>query len=355
VADDAFAPKNAGPQHGFTTLMTGRHPKPFTKRPFVLRDIRERMHRSATKLPREVFLPALVAWPALVARQVLGADAVEGAVKPALHVAEQDMDDGQHGIGVFAALLDDRIVAEAVGQTVVTLQAIGDDAGAGLGGAADKAVQMRRGGGWQGMGTAVKVEPRRSSICSAPPPYAPPSANIQRSVEVRFRSRCKPTCARGNTGLPAGTQCGRGHRANVLRKRGSPSIVPSSLHAALRACFSNCSNRREGPFLKRPWWGPVVRGCRAMVAFVAHATIAALLIGLMYAVEYVLAITKQEQRMLLDVLPMRFLFDLIDTGLILLFGTWGLIDMNKELRTPVFEDDETAPVQAPLPQTPPSH
>jgi hypothetical protein len=38
-----------------------------------------------------------------IARQMLGADAVEGAVEPGLHVAEQDMDDGQHGIGVFAA------------------------------------------------------------------------------------------------------------------------------------------------------------------------------------------------------------------------------------------------------------
>ena len=52
---------------------------------------------------------------ARIARQMLGADAVEGAVEPGLHVAEQDMDDGQHGIGVFAAVLDDRVVAEAVG------------------------------------------------------------------------------------------------------------------------------------------------------------------------------------------------------------------------------------------------
>jgi hypothetical protein len=46
-----------------------------------------------------------------------GADAVEGAVEPSLHVAEQDMDDGQHGIGVFTAVLDDRVVAEAVGES----------------------------------------------------------------------------------------------------------------------------------------------------------------------------------------------------------------------------------------------
>jgi hypothetical protein len=39
-----------------------------------------------------------------VARQVLAADAMEGAVDPDLHVAEQDMDDGQHGVGVFAAV-----------------------------------------------------------------------------------------------------------------------------------------------------------------------------------------------------------------------------------------------------------
>ena len=45
---------------------------------------------------------------ARIARQVLGADAVEGAVEPGLYVAEQDMDDRQHGIGVFAAVLDDR-------------------------------------------------------------------------------------------------------------------------------------------------------------------------------------------------------------------------------------------------------
>ena len=50
---------------------------------------------------------------------MLGADAVEGAVEPGLHVAEQDMDDGQHGIGIFAAVL--------------------------FGCAADKAAQIRRG------------------------------------------------------------------------------------------------------------------------------------------------------------------------------------------------------------------
>src|ERR1700676_2839418 len=80
---------------------------------------------------------------ARIARQMLGADAVEGAVEPGLHVAEQDMDDGQHGIGVCAAVLDDRVVAEAVGEAVVALQAIGDDAGAGLGCAADKGAQIR--------------------------------------------------------------------------------------------------------------------------------------------------------------------------------------------------------------------
>ena len=47
---------------------------------------------------------------------MLGADAVEGAVEPSLHVVEQDMDDREHGIGVFAAVLDDRVVAEAVGE-----------------------------------------------------------------------------------------------------------------------------------------------------------------------------------------------------------------------------------------------
>ena len=46
-------------------------------------------------------------------RQMLGADAVEGAVDSGLHVAEQDMDDGQHGIGVFAAVRDDRVVADS--------------------------------------------------------------------------------------------------------------------------------------------------------------------------------------------------------------------------------------------------
>src|SRR6516162_1320302 len=75
---------------------------------------------------------------ARIARQMLGADAVEGAVEPGLHIAEQDMDDGQHGIGVFAAVLDDRVVAEAVGEAVVALQTISDDAGARLGCAADK-------------------------------------------------------------------------------------------------------------------------------------------------------------------------------------------------------------------------
>src|SRR2546429_7796793 len=80
---------------------------------------------------------------------VLGAAVVEGADWPGLHVTEQDMDDGQHGIGVFAAVLDDRVVAEAVGEAVVAFQTISDNAGAGLGCAADKTAQIRRGGSRQ--------------------------------------------------------------------------------------------------------------------------------------------------------------------------------------------------------------
>src|SRR6516164_3693274 len=56
---------------------------------------------------------------------------------------------GSTGIGVFAAVPDDRVVAEAVGEAVVALQTIGDDAGARLGCGADKAAQIRRGGGGQ--------------------------------------------------------------------------------------------------------------------------------------------------------------------------------------------------------------
>jgi hypothetical protein len=59
---------------------------------------------------------------ARIARQMLGADTMEGAVEPGFQVAEQDMDDGQRGIGVFAAVLDDRVVAEAIGEAVVALQ-----------------------------------------------------------------------------------------------------------------------------------------------------------------------------------------------------------------------------------------
>jgi hypothetical protein len=61
----------------------------------------------------------------------------------------------------------------------------------------------------------------------------------------------------------------------------------------------------------------------------------------MSVVEDALDITKQGKRMLLDVLPMRYLFDLIDAGLIALFGGWGLIDVYNELRTPVSGTDET--------------
>ena len=59
------------------------------------------------------------------------------------------MDDGQHGIGVFAAVLDDRVVAEAVGEAIVALQTISDDACARLGCAADKAAQIRHSDGRQ--------------------------------------------------------------------------------------------------------------------------------------------------------------------------------------------------------------
>src|SRR5271156_4317740 len=86
---------------------------------------------------------------ARIARQVLGADAVEGAVEPRLHVAEQDTDDGQHGIGVFPAALDDRVVAKAVGEAVVALQTIVMRRGPGFAILREKTPPFRPGSGRQ--------------------------------------------------------------------------------------------------------------------------------------------------------------------------------------------------------------
>src|SRR5260221_8374682 len=48
-------------------------------------------------------------------------------------------------MALFPAALNDRVVAEVIGETAVALQTISDDASAGLGRAADKAAQIRCG------------------------------------------------------------------------------------------------------------------------------------------------------------------------------------------------------------------
>src|SRR5207253_10590813 len=120
---------------------------------------------------------------ARIARQMLGADAVEGAVEPGLHVAEQDMDDGQHGIGVFAAVLDDRVVAEAVGEAVVALQTISDDAGAGLGCAADKAAQSAAVAAGR---TAMRALPATKWLCLMPLPWRGEAGTVSTAIAIRL-------------------------------------------------------------------------------------------------------------------------------------------------------------------------
>src|SRR5262249_2474752 len=66
-----------------------------------------------------------------------------------------------------------RVVAEAVGEAVVALQTISDDAGTGLGCAADKAAQIRRGGSRQDGDAGAAGDKRALLDARAPPRRGP--------------------------------------------------------------------------------------------------------------------------------------------------------------------------------------
>jgi hypothetical protein len=80
------------------------------------------------------------------------------------------------------------------------------------------------------------------------------------------------------------------------------------------------------------WWDIFPRVLKAAIAFLTHATLAIVLIASISLVEKALSVTDVGSHLIVDILPMRYLFDLIDAAVILIFGFYGLRDLIHELR-----------------------
>ncbi len=87
--------------------------------------------------------------------------------------------------------------------------------------------------------------------------------------------------------------------------------------------------------MKAPWYKPFERALRAAAYLVAHALLALLIIGLIAAVQHVLALDGDPK--LLDILPMRYIFDAMDLLILATFMIFGTIEVVRAFRE---SDDE---------------
>jgi hypothetical protein len=77
--------------------------------------------------------------------------------------------------------------------------------------------------------------------------------------------------------------------------------------------------------------GVFPRALRGAVAFMTHAVLAVVIIACVLVVEKVLSVTAVGDHLIVDVVPMRYLFDLIDVAVIGVFGFYGVRDLIREL------------------------
>ena len=96
----------------------------------------------------------------------------------------------------------------------------------------------------------------------------------------------------------------------------------------------------QSTLLKRPWWAVFLKAFRAAVAFFTHAILAVVLIACILLVERALNLSEIGNHLLVGAVPVGYLFDLIDAAVIIVCGIFGIIDVARELRGHVGEDNQ---------------
>src|SRR6266446_440658 len=76
---------------------------------------------------------------------------------------------------------------------------------------------------------------------------------------------------------------------------------------------------------RAPLWGPILIAFRAAIIFVSHMALAALVVVCVWAFSRLFHLLwGVEDPLLFDRVPLRYLFDAADTGVILVFAFYGV-------------------------------
>ena len=76
--------------------------------------------------------------------------------------------------------------------------------------------------------------------------------------------------------------------------------------------------------MRSPWYRPFRRAIWPACYLIAHAVVAILLIGVITLVQHVLRLDGDPK--LFDVIPLRYIFDVVDVAILVLFLIFGTLE-----------------------------
>lgn len=82
------------------------------------------------------------------------------------------------------------------------------------------------------------------------------------------------------------------------------------------------------------FYAPLRRAARAAVVFIGHTFLGMVVVTCNWLVErYFHFLWQSHEPLLFERVPLRWLFDAVDLGVLLVFMFWGILEANQKLRT----------------------
>lgn len=113
---------------------------------------------------------------------------------------------------------------------------------------------------------------------------------------------------------------------NTLFDRRALAALPSRKRESTHASFAERGSRPGRRMNWETFWEALLKPLRAAVFIFTHTVLALLVLVSIYGVERFIAyLWQQREPLLLDFVPLRYLFDAIDIGVLTIFGFRGIL------------------------------
>jgi hypothetical protein len=83
---------------------------------------------------------------------------------------------------------------------------------------------------------------------------------------------------------------------------------------------------------KKHWYEPIIKAARATIVFLSHLLLGAVILGGIRGFQWWYNFVGAKSGLLWGAVPLEWLFDGLDFGIVVLFVFWGLIDANRAFR-----------------------